>query len=87
MMEMEMDRSLHKIHVVQLPGEQARDRQIGKPVLTKHNGIPLRRRCEAGKMRKVNDVVSTKGKVSSHRSRWPSLLGMEVVNAEEHTTF
>ena len=72
-MEMEMEMSSHRIHVVQLPGEQARDRQIGKPVLTKPIGITLRRRCEAGKMRKVNDGVSTKGKASSHRPHWPSL--------------
>ena len=69
----EMEMSSHRIHVVQLPREQARDIQIGKPVLTKPNGNTLRRRCEAGKMRKVNDSVSTKGKVSSHRPRWPSL--------------
>ena len=63
MMEMEMERS----------GEQARGRQIGKPVLTKPNRITLRRRWEVGKMRKVNDGVSTKGKASSHCPRWSSL--------------
>ena len=62
-MEMEMERS----------GEQARDRQIGKPFLTKPIEITLRRRCEAGKMRKVNDDVCSKGKASSLRPRWSSL--------------
>ena len=63
MLEMEMERS----------GEQARDRRIGKPVLSKPIGITLRRRCETGKMRKANDDVSSKGKASSLRPRWSSL--------------
>ena len=62
MLEMEMERS----------GEQARDRRIGKPVLSKPIGITLRRRCETGKMRKANDDVSSKGKASSLRPRWLS---------------
>ena len=63
MLEMEMERS----------GEQARDRRIGKPVLSKPIGITLRRRCETGKMRKANADVSSKGKASSLRPRWLSL--------------
>ena len=63
MLEMEMERS----------GEQARDRRIGKPVLSKPIRITLRRRCDTGKMRKANDDVSSKGKASSLRPRWSSL--------------